>query len=149
MEENINEEIEKEEYLILEMWKRIVNILDKFATSSDLEVLTKCLEKLINKIKEQEKQIDFITEQNDRLGNSIEEFVNRERKIRDSHIEQQKVIELMAEYISGTDIDEDVCRKVGENPFCKDYEGESKCKECVIEFFRKKVRGDIDGRRYD
>lgn len=57
-------------------------------------------------------------------------------------IEREKIIDLMAEYISGTDKDEDICKKVGQKQLCDEYGENSKCKECVIEFFRKKAKGD-------
>ena len=56
--------------------------------------------------------------------------------------EQEKIIDLMAEYISGTDTDEDICKKVGQKQLCDEYGENSKCKECVIEYYEKKAKGD-------
>ena len=54
--------------------------------------------------------------------------------------EREKIIDLMAEYISGTDKDEDICKKVGQNQLCGEYEENSKCKECVIEYYKNKAK---------
>ncbi len=52
-------------------------------------------------------------------------------------IEQEKMIDEMAKYISGYDIDEDVCRKMGKVDKYGDCE--ENCTECVKEHFKKKA----------
>lgn len=51
---------------------------------------------------------------------------------------KDKIIDLMAEYISNLDIEEDICIKNTTNTdLCnEDY---TKCKECVIEHFNRKI----------
>ena len=66
------------------------------------------------------------------LYNAVDELINKNK-------EQQKIIELMAKDIAEKDIDEDICKKVGKNPFCDEYGEESKCVECVIEYYKKKA----------
>ena len=57
-------------------------------------------------------------------------------------VEYHKIIELMAEHISKTDIDEAVCKKmIPKSKFCKEYE-KSECEKCVIDYFRKKAKGE-------
>lgn len=46
----------------------------------------------------------------------------------------------MAEDIVKGDIDEDICRMVGQNPFCDEFGEDSMCKECVIEYYIGKAR---------
>jgi hypothetical protein len=64
------------------------------------------------------------------------EIIQLKNKIK----EQEKIIKLMAQDIAENDIDEDICKKVGKNPFCDEYGEESKCVECVIEYYEKKAR---------
>lgn len=46
-------------------------------------------------------------------------------------------VNLMSEYISNLDIDEDICKKVENN--CDDFNKENKCIDCVKQYFYKKV----------
>ena len=46
-------------------------------------------------------------------------------------------VNLMSEYISNLDIDEDICKKVENN--CDDSNKENKCIDCVKQYFYKKV----------
>jgi hypothetical protein len=117
---------------------------------------TTIIKNLINKYKELVKERDGIYADYQDLGKEklrLEEKCEEQKKnyrnllssaeiLKEASEEQEKIIELMAEYISGTDIDEDVCKKVGKNPFCDEFGEGSKCEECVIEFFRKKAKGE-------
>lgn len=55
----------------------------------------------------------------------------------------KKQVNLMAEYISNLDIDEDICKKVENN--CDDFNKENKCIECVKQYFYNEVRGENNG----
>lgn len=55
---------------------------------------------------------------------------------------KDKMIDLMAEYISDLDIDEDICKKQSDNN-CDDINREVECKECIKQYFERKVK---DGR---
>lgn len=48
------------------------------------------------------------------------------------------MIDLMAEYISDLDIDEDICKKQSDNN-CDDINREVECKECIKQYFERKV----------
>ena len=89
---------------------------------------TEAIENLINKHKELVKERDGIYADYQDLGKE--------------KLKLEETIFLMANYIVGTDKDEDICKKVGKNPFCDEFGEESKCEECVIEFFRKKAKGE-------
>lgn len=56
---------------------------------------------------------------------------------------KDKQIDLMVEYISNLDIDEDICKKVENN--CDDFNKENKCIECVKQYFYNEVRGENNG----
>ena len=50
----------------------------------------------------------------------------------------KKQVNLMSEYISNLDIDEDICKKVENN--CDDFNKENKCIECVKQYFYRLVK---------
>lgn len=52
--------------------------------------------------------------------------------------EKDKQIDLMVEYISNLDIDEDICKKVENN--CDDFNKENKCIDCVKQYFKRLVK---------
>ena len=51
---------------------------------------------------------------------------------------KDKMIDLMAEYISDLDIDEDICKKQSDNN-CDDINREVECKECIKQYFEREV----------
>lgn len=105
--------------------------------------------------KEQEEAIDRLRKITNRqilYGNKygivIEEFKKLQEDIetvlnllkqKDAEIEKKdKMIDLMAEYISDLDIDEDICKKQSDNN-CDDINREVECKECIKQYFERKV----------
>lgn len=54
------------------------------------------------------------------------------------NMKKDKMIDLMAEYISDLDIDEDICKKQSDNN-CDDINREVECKECIKQYFERKV----------
>ena len=54
--------------------------------------------------------------------------------------EQDKIIDLMAEAINNYDIDEDVCKQMGQKQSCNEFEDTEKCKECIKQYFRNKSK---------
>lgn len=73
------------------------------------------------------------------LQEDIETVLNM-LKEKDAEIEKKdKMIDLMAEYISDLDIDEDICKKQSDNN-CDDINREVECKECIKQYFEKQVK---------
>lgn len=72
------------------------------------------------------------------LQEDIETVLNM-LKEKEAEIEKKdKMIDLMAEYISDLDIDEDICKKQSDNN-CDDINREVECKECIKQYFERKV----------
>lgn len=71
-------------------------------------------------------------EENELVNNAIETVLNLLEK-------KDKQIDLMAEYISKIDIEEDICIKNKTNPdWCnEDY---TNCKDCIKQYFERKVK---------
>lgn len=54
--------------------------------------------------------------------------------------EQDKIIDLMSEAINNNDIDEDICRCMGQKEDCNEFEDKEKCKDCIKQYFENKVK---------
>lgn len=54
--------------------------------------------------------------------------------------EKDKIIDMMAEAINNYDIDEDVCKQMGQKANCNEFEDTEKCKECIKQYFRNKSK---------
>ena len=94
---------------------------------------TEAIENLINKYKELEKERDSIYADYQDLG-------KEKLKLEEKCEEQEKMIELMAEYIKETDfITESYCYRRED---CENVGGNRKCKECILDYFRKKAKGE-------
>lgn len=54
--------------------------------------------------------------------------------------QKDKIIDLMAETINNHDIDEDICKQMGQKANCNEFEDTEKCKECIKQFFINKAK---------
>lgn len=54
--------------------------------------------------------------------------------------EKDKIIDLMAETINNHDIDEDICKQMGQKENCNEFEDKEKCKECIKQYFENKAK---------
>ena len=54
--------------------------------------------------------------------------------------EKDKIIDLMSEAINNNDIDEDICRCMGQKENCNEFEDKEKCKECIKQYFENKAK---------
>lgn len=46
----------------------------------------------------------------------------------------------MSETINNYDIDEDVCKQMGQKANCNEYEDAKECKECIKQYFINKAK---------
>lgn len=54
--------------------------------------------------------------------------------------EKDKTIDLMAETINNHDIDEDICKQMGQDKNCNEFEDKEKCKACIKRYFENKLK---------
>lgn len=54
--------------------------------------------------------------------------------------EKDKIIDLMAETINNHDIDEDICKQMGQKENCNEFEDKEKCKKCIKQYFENKAK---------
>lgn len=98
------------------------------------------LEKLISLLYQ-----DKLTQYGKRL---LVENIEKLLKKYETYIEQlrkelgqkDKIIDLMAETINNYDIDEDVCKQMGQKANCNEYEDAKECKECIKQYFINKAK---------
>ena len=112
----------------------------------------KILEELLN------AKISFTIRPTDYGYTAIESLINKykeqERDIRASHIllakysqkneEQEKIIELMKEYIFKEYISPEICSKHTAEDCYADIYDENACRECIIDYFKKKAGENND-----
>ena len=95
-------------------------------------------------IKFLEKQIKRNNEWFEKFGKHIifnEVIADKVQNLINKYKEQEKIIELMANFINNiADIDEDICKVMGQRPYCTEYNEEGKCVECVKSYFKEKAR---------
>ena len=89
------------------------------------------LETVLSMLKEKDKEIKTLKRDFKIVDQECSRLERKEAK-------QDKIIDLMAEYISKIDIEEDICIKNKTNPdWCnEDY---TNCKDCIKQYFESKV----------
>ncbi len=89
-------------------------------------------EQAIEALKEHKRQIDkkYI---NTRNSKAIETVLSMLEK-------KDKTIDLMAETINNHDIDEDICKQMGQKENCNEFEDKERCKDCIKQYFENKAK---------
>ena len=91
----------------------------------------KAIETVLNMLKEKDAEIEKYKQL---YNKALDDAVITAH----DNIKKDKMIDLMAEYISDLDIDEDICKKQSDNN-CDDINREVECKECIKQYFERKV----------
>ena len=113
----------------------------------------KAIEYLKNKIDENKKEIKNIESKNNTsligYGTLHDSYklqnwfylilLNLIEKLQKENKEKDKQIDLIAEYISNFDTDEDICKEQSDNN-CDDINREVECKDCIKQYFEKKAK---------
>ncbi len=109
--------------------------IEALGTNINVEKLdtTKIIRNLINKYKEQEEQINLTERVQQNYKNAFYEKSIENTKLRDKIYEQEKIIELMAEYIDFDKIDLN-CTSLCVKDNCRE--------QCIIDYFKKKARDE-------
>ncbi len=89
-------------------------------------------EQAIEALKEHKRQIDkkYINTRNSKAIETVLSMLE----------EKDKIIDLMSEAINNNDIDEDICRCMGQKENCNEFEDKEKCKECIKQYFENKAK---------
>ena len=100
-----------------------------------------------------QQQIDKLKKHNDdllrKLRNRVKEVKKLEiyslykgecSKLNKQLQNKAQIIDLMTEAINNNDIDEDICRRMGQKENCNEFEDKEKCKECIKQYFENKAK---------
>lgn len=74
------------------------------------------------------------------IKKQIEKYETYIEQLRKELEQKDKIIDLMAETINNYDIDEDVCKQMGQKANCNEYEDAKECKECIKHYFINKAK---------
>lgn len=74
------------------------------------------------------------------IKKQIEKYETYIEQLRKELGQKDKIIDLMAETINNYDIDEDVCKQMGQKANCNEFEDTEKCKECIKQYFENKAK---------
>lgn len=72
------------------------------------------------------------------IKKQIEKYETYIEQLRKELEQKDKIIDLIAETINNYDIDEDVCKQMGQKANCNEYEDAKECKECIKQYFINK-----------
>lgn len=107
--------------------------------NSDCEIILNLITKLQKENVEKDKEIEKLKADNKKAwklnANMSKRHLNDIFKIKN----YEKQIDLMAEYISKHDIDEDICKEQADNN-CDDINREAECKDCIKQYFEKSAK---------
>ena len=109
--------------------KRAINNMKLFArVHQDMTVVTA-------------EERDIVLKLVERLQRENEKALAEYMKWQKQELEQKdKIIDLMAETINNHDIDEDICKQMGQKANCNEFEDTEKCKECLKQYFENKAK---------
>lgn len=74
------------------------------------------------------------------IKKQIEKYETYIEQLRKKLGQKDKIIDLMAETINNHDIDEDICKQMGQKANCNEFEDTEKCKECIKQYFINKAK---------
>lgn len=134
----------------------VLNMLKE--KDAEIEKLRKHNKELLRKLRNRVKEVKKLQKNPNykaivtKQGKTLEERAEQIKKYKQlynkalddavttSHdnMKKDKMIDLMAEYISDLDIDEDICKKQSDNN-CDDINREVECKECIKQYFEREL----------
>lgn len=91
--------------------------------------------KELRRLLEKQNEKEIVTEN---LFENILRAIILIQKQQEKLEKKDETILKMAKAINNFDIDEDICKQMGQKKYCSEYDKESKCEKCIIEYFEKK-----------
>ena len=134
----------KEQEVLKDLKKVTLEELDEAIKAVDKQEQEEAIEYFKKHIKYFEEQIKFIEATDcDYYNEELELYQNRVKQFNTvlSMLEEKdEKIDLMAETINNNDIDEDICRRMGQKENCNEFEDKEKCKDCIKQYFENKAK---------
>nr|DAT24957.1 MAG TPA: hypothetical protein [Caudoviricetes sp.] len=114
-------------------------IAEQIYHDREMIILQEFIKKL-QKENEELKQDRNNNYQNYIIKKQIEKYKTYIEQLRRELGQKDKIIDLMAETINNHDIDEDICKQMGQKANCNEFEDTEKCKECIKQYFENKAK---------
>lgn len=109
--------------------KKAIEDMNRFANGIDMScVSARQMQIVLNLIEKLQKENE----------KALAEYMEWQKQELD---QKDKIIDLMAETINNHDIDEDICKQMGQKANCNEFEDTEKCKECIKQYFENKANG--------
>ena len=107
--------------------KKAIEDMNRFANGIDMScVSARQMQIVLNLIEKLQKENE----------KALAEYMEWQKQELD---QKDKIIDLMAETINNHDIDEDICKQMGQKANCNEFEDTEKCKECIKQYFENKA----------
>ena len=116
---------------ILSDYKRVSKENEQLRT--EVNSLRKENEELKNKINQLENMNEFQSKDIEKAVDYTFEL-NKEIEIKD------QIIDLMSEMLNNHDIDEDICKQMGQKENCNEFTDKENCKNCIKQYFENKLK---------
>nr|DAO80871.1 MAG TPA: hypothetical protein [Caudoviricetes sp.] len=142
----------------IERLKKLDHLLDDVYSTGLVEdeernIYQDAIETVLPMLEEKDKEIDKLKKHNDDLLRKLRNRVKQVKKLEKyslykeefSRLNKQlqnkaQIIDLMSEAINNNDIDEDICRCMGQKENCNEFEDKEKCTECIKQYFENKAK---------
>ena len=109
-------------------------------SQEDLRIFINLVDRKEKDSKGWKKYCEEIEEEQTEMSNKNCELEFEIEKLQKELKQKNKIIDLMAETINNHDIDEDICKQMGQKANCNEFEDTEKCKECIKQYFENKAK---------
>lgn len=109
-------------------------------SQEDLRIFINLVDRKEKDIEGWKKYCEEIEEEQTEMSNKNCELEFEIEKLQKELKQKDKIIDLMAETINNHDIDEDICKQMGQKANCNEFEDTEKCKECIKQYFINKAK---------
>lgn len=109
-------------------------------SQEDLRIFINLVDRKEKDIEGWKKYCEEIEEEQTEMSNKNCELEFEIEKLQKELKQKDKIIGLMAETINNHDIDEDICKQMGQKANCNEFEDTEKCKDCIKQYFENKAK---------
>lgn len=109
-------------------------------SQEDLRIFINLVDRKEKDIEGWKKYCEEIEEEQTEMSNKNCELEFEIEKLQKELKQKDKIIDLMAETINNHDIDEDICKQMGQKANCNEFEDTEKCKDCIKQYFENKAK---------
>lgn len=115
-------------------------IAEKYTKNIGIPVYISDLKNVLSMLEEKDKQIEQYQNISNFQYKVYSAAVDDIFELNEELEEKDKIINSMLETINNHDIDEDICKQMGQKEDCNEFEDKEKCKECIKQYFENKAK---------